>query len=487
MAQMNLMSGRTSRVTLGFALGLVVLWPHGAWGATDKPAGVVVSARGEPVLREARLPAPSEEPLTPPASPGPPPATTGLALHASWNDRLVIESEDRRFCLQPIVILQSLFAFPINPAGDSVAGGRVYEGLGFSFRRSALGFDSRVLRHVRTFFLSNIANGTLTLWDFFTDLDFFDGQAVLRVGRFRPWLARQRLLAGDRYQMIQLPVAMTDLLEFGDGRDLGAGIFGLIAHKTIEYNLGVWNGEQRYSTEPTNGFLPSSNLRNRGNIDFELGSRLVFHPFGYLPAIDESDLDYSEKPKLSVGAAALFARRHDVRVPYSGYAYFDDRILKAGFEIDFRYRGFSLEAEGFLRKSWMLSTTDESGKTQYNTWGLGSLGKSAYVQSGYFVLSRLLEVTGRFDYVDVEPSKPGYILRPAAGINLFAHRYNLLLQLMYRSNMGFGFRDDANFKADMYFWRSLRPAERTDVYLGDGNRPMSRITHDIFVMMQASL
>lgn len=433
---------------LACALGLPLIWPVGARAAGDVPATAV-------------SPSPFAEPF---------------AVRASWNDRFVIESEDHRFYLQPIGILQSLFAAPINSVGQPA-----YEGMGFTFRRAALGFDSRLLRTVRTFFLSNIANGTLTLWDFFTDVDLFDGQAVLRVGRFRPWLARQRLLAGDRYQMIQLPVALTDLLEIGDGRDLGAGIFGLLGHKTFEYELGVWNGEQKYSNDPTNGFLTGTQLRNRGNIDFEFGSRLVYHPFGYLPALDESDLEMSQKPRLSVGAAASFAKRHDVRVPTSDYfpAYYDDRLLKAGFEIDFRWRGFSLEAEAFLRKSWLVVDSNEQGTTQFRQLGLDEIGKSAYVQSGYFVAPRRLELTARFDYVDVEPATPGYILRPAGGINLFLHGYNVMLQLMYRANIGRGFTNDRDF------WRSLRPAERTDVYLGD--HPVSRLTHDVFVMLQTSL
>jgi hypothetical protein len=410
------------------------------------------------------------------------PAPSAIPVHATYNDRLLIESEDKRFTLQPIIILQSLFSLPWNPSGSPA-----YEGLGFSFRRGALGFDSRLFTNVRTFFLANIANGTLNLWDFFTDLDYFDGRAVLRVGRFRPWLGRQRLLAGDRYQMIQLPVAMTDLLEFGDGRDLGAGIFGLLADKTIEYDLGMWNGEQKYSNDPVNGFLPSTNLRSRGNVDFEFGSRLVFHPFGYLPAIDESDLAFSEKPKLSIGAAAMFAKRHDVRAPdrMTTPSFFDDRLLKVGFEFDFRWRGFSLEAEAFARKAWMLSSTDATGKAMFEKLNQSAVGKSAYAQGGYFVSPRQVEVTARVDYVDVEPKIPGYILRPALGLNWFIHSYNVLFQVMYRANVGVGFRDSEEHKKDYYFWSSLRPAERTDMYLGD--RKMSMISHDLFLMLQTSL
>jgi hypothetical protein len=405
------------------------------------------------------------------ASPDP----SGFAVHANWNDRLVVASEDQRFYLQPIAILQTLFSAPYNTAGQYA-----YEGIGFTFRRAALGFDARILRNVRTFALANIAGGTLTLWDFFTDLDYFDGQAVLRVGRFRPWLARQRLLAGDRYQMIQLPGAMTDLLEIGAGRDLGAGIFGLLGEKHFEYAVGVWNGEQKYAVDPVNGFLPSSDLKNRGNIDFEFGSRLVYHPFGFLPAFDESDLECSQTPRLSIGASAMLAKRHDVRAPTAFYAYYDDRLLKAGVEIDFRWRGFSLEAEAFLRKSWMETTTDKTGASYFDRLGVGATGKSAYAQSGYFIVPRRLELTGRFDYVDVEAATAGYLLRPAGGINLFVHGYNVLVQLMYRANVGVGFNSDADL------WRSLRPADRADPYLGDA-RPISRVTHDLYLMLQTSL
>jgi hypothetical protein len=450
--------GRASRATLALAGLLAVLCPAGAQATATDPILLADAAGPE-----------SPPPPVPAVSPD-----SAFRIHASWNDRLVLESEDNRFFLQPIAILQSLFALPINSAGE-----RAYEGTGFTFRRAALGFDSRLFRSVRTFFLSNIASGTLTLWDFFTDIDLFDGKAVLRAGRFRPWLARQRLLAGDRYQMIQLPAAMTDLLEFGDGRDLGAGIFGLLAEKTFEYSLGIWNGEQKYANEPVNGFLPSSNLRSRGNVDFEFGSRLVYHPFGFLPAFDESDLEFSKTPKLSIGAAALFAKRHDIRAPTPSYVYLDDRVLKAGVELDFRWRGFSLEAEAFLRKAWLLPGVTSEAETQFNNLGLGAIGKSAYVQTGYFVTPRQVELTARFDYVDVEPTRPGYILHPAAGLNLFLHGYNLLVQVMYRANIGVGFDNDVDF------WRSLRPNDRTDIYMND--RPIARLTHDVFLMLQTSI
>jgi hypothetical protein len=462
--------------------------PAGASGASE------ASRESGAVAREPS-PVPAAER---PAQAGPsapalaPPAPSGFAVHASWNDRLVVESEDKRLYLQPIAILQGLFALPINPAGKEV-----YEGIGFTFRRAALGFDARMLGSVRTFFLSNIANGTLTLWDYFVDLDFLDGRMVPRVGRFRPWQGRQRLLAGDRYQMIQLPAAMTDLLDFGDGRDLGAGIFGLLPPRggssrwwgwlinpwpwPVEYAVGIWNGEVKYSNDPVNGpLLGSSDLRSRGNIDFEFGGRVVHHPFGYLPALDESDYDISKKPRLSIGASWMLAKRHDVRAPYAGYAYFDDRVFKLGVELDFRWRGFSLEAEAFWRKAWLLSGTNDTGRKQFEQLGLGALGKSAYLQSGYFVVARLLELTGRFDYVDVEPATPGYILRPAGGINVFLHGYNLLVQVMYRANIGVGFDKDGDF------WRSLRPSERTDLNLGF-ERSISRVTHDVFLMLQTSL
>ncbi|HMA92983.1 MAG TPA: hypothetical protein VKP30_09870 [Polyangiaceae bacterium] len=478
--------GQLRRTALAVTVLLATLAPNAARAASGDAGEEGVEAGGEahrstpdvPPSSAAAAPAPnSAAAASPQAAPKAPPTAprtdAALSVHATWNDRLVLESEDKRFRLQPIGILQSLFTLPINAAGE-----RFYEGTGFTLRRAAFGFDACLFGSVRTFFLANIASGSLTLWDFFTDLDFFDGHAVLRVGRFRPWLGRQRLLAGDRYQMTQLPAALTDLLEIGDGRDLGAGVFGLLASRTLEYNVGVWNGEQRYSVDSVNGFLPSSNLRNRGNTDFEFGARLVYHPFGFLPAIDESDLEISRTPKLSTGVAALLAKRHDVRAPTASFVYVDDRVLKAGAELAFRWQGFSLEAEAFVRKGWLLPEAKPEIKKQYDELGLGAIGKSAYVQSGYFITKRL-ELTGRFDYVDIEPTKPGHILRPAGGLNLFVHRYNFLVQLMYRANIG------RNFANDIDFWRSLRPNDRTDIYVGD--RPISRTTHDVYLMLQTSL
>lgn len=478
--------GHLKRTAFASAVLFATLDPSAALGASSDAAEEVVETAGEaprsapefppsslatPHVPSSAAAASTQAALkAPPAAPEP---ASEFSVHATWNDRLLFESEDKRFRLQPIGILQSLYTLPVNAAGE-----RFYEGMGFTFRRAALGFDAYLFRSVRTFFLANIASGTLALWDFFADLDFCDGYAVLRVGRFRPWLGRQRLLAGDRYQMTQLPAALTDLLEIGDGRDLGAGVFGLLANRTLEYDLGIWNGEQRYSVESVNGFLPSSNLRNRGNVDFEFGSRLVFHPFGFLPAIDESDLEISQAPKLSVGVAALLAKRHDVRAPTASFVYFDDRVLKAGAELAFRWQGFSLEAEAFMRKGWLLPESKPEIKKQYDELGLSATGKSAYVQSGYFITKRL-ELTGRFDYVDIEPTKPGYILRPAGGLNVFVHRYNVLVQLMYRANIGRGFNNDVDF------WRSLRPNDRTDIYVGD--RPISRTTHDVYLMLQTSL
>jgi len=168
-----------------------------------------------------------------------------------------------------------------------------------------------------------------------------------------------------------------------------------------------------------------------------------------------------------------------VRAPTASYVYVDDRVLKAGVEVDFRWRGFSLEAEAFLRKAWLLAGAKPEVETQFRELGMGALGKSAYLQTGYFITERQWELTARFDYVDVEPSKPGYILRPAGGINLFLHGYNALVQVMYRANIGRGFENDIDF------WRSLRPGDRTDIYIGD--RPIARLTHDLFLMLQTSL
>lgn len=236
--------------------------------------------------------------------------------------------------------------------------------------------------------------------------------------------------------MIQFPRAITDFLDIGDGRDLGMGAFGLYDSK-LEYSAGV--------------------------------------------------LAYSTAPRLAVGVSAMYNRRHDQQLlnydPTSGLTdaqrrvFVDDRLLKVGFETAFRYEGLSLEAEVFLRKVWLADTV---GQDAFSSLGVGALGRAGYLQSGYFLLPHKVEVTGRFDFVDVEPARPGYLLHPTGGLNYFLRGYNLLLQLMYRANIGVGF--------DNYddYWRSARPALRYTT-ASSLDRPLSNTTHEIYMMLQASL
>jgi hypothetical protein len=427
------------------------------------------------LLGVADLPA-SVEPSTVEASAVQPVPT----LTASYDSRFLLQIPASKFSLQPILFLQTLFSLPRNAALD-----QSYEGTGFSFRRAGVGIDARVEDWGRVFFLANVASGSMALWDFFTDIEILDepGLLIFRAGRFRPWLCRQRLAAGDHFQMIQFPRVITDFLDIGDGRDLGMGAFGLYDSK-LEYGAGVWNGEQNYQLAST-GKVGDRIIR--GNLDFEVGGRIVYHPLGYLSAVDESDLAYSTAPRLAVGVSAMYNRRHDQQLPnYDPTAglsdaqrrmFVDDRVLKVGFEAAFRYQGLSIEAEAFLRKVWLAGSV---GNDQFNSLGVGDLGRAAYIQGGYFLLPHKLEATGRFEFVDVEPASPGYMLHPTAGLNYFLRGYNLLLQFMYRTNVGVGF--------DSYdaYWRSAKPALRYTT-APSLDRPLSRITHEIYFMLQASL
>lgn len=401
-------------------------------------------------------------------------------LTGSYDNRFVLQIPAKKFSLQPILFVQPMFGVQRNSAYSEW-----YEGSGFSFRRAGVGLDARVDDWGRLFFVANLANGTLALWDFFIDVELAEdpGALVLRAGRFRPWLCRQRLVAADRFQIIQLPRVMSDFLDIGDARDLGAGVFGR-THNNVEYGFGVWNGEQNYQLT-SSGKMGDRVLR--GNLDFEVGGRIVYHPWGYLAATDESDLAYSTEPRLALGASAMYNSRHDQQLPdYDATAgltdaqrrvYVDDRLLKAGVEGAFRYHGLSIEAEAFVRKDWLVG---DGGVDGFNRLGVGDLARAAYVQAGHFLVPHKLEATGRFELVDVEPSRPGYMVHPTAGLNYFVHGYNLMLQVMYRANIGVGF--------DNYddFWRSAKPALRfTSTSAVD--RPLSMTTHELYLMLQASL
>jgi hypothetical protein len=392
-------------------------------------------------------------------------------LQGTWTKSIVFASEDGSFKFQPTGFVQPRFRLAIDPDADDALAGT-----GFTLRRARLGFKVTMFEWVRLYLDSDFASGAARLNDYFADLDPFDGVAQLRAGYFRPWFGRQFLAGTTQLQLIEYAQAWQDpALGLNLGRDLGASIFGLVADG-VEYGVGVWNGESgRFDLGP--GTTPGG-LITPGNIDFQAGVRVAVHPLSLagvgeaLPLGCETDLAYSEQPKLVVGGAFMYNKRHDREISVAGTdtLYYDSQI-KIGAELGFQWKGISAQGEFFALITKVQDDAAAEIKDAVDAVDGAPTGIGAYVQVGYFVLPHRLEIAARFDMVDEDTALRGMRLYPGLGGTWHFFGNNLKAQLMYRLNTQTGYGEaDPN---------AAPPAPADPNWI-----PTS---HEIFLMLQAAI
>ncbi|MCP4674710.1 MAG: hypothetical protein GY854_04185 [Deltaproteobacteria bacterium] len=394
-------------------------------------------------------------------------------LQGTWTKKIVFMTDDGSFKFQPRGWVQPRFQLAMNPDADDVTAGS-----GFSLKRARFGFQAWLFDWARFYLDTGFASGTGKLIDYFVDLNPFDGLVVLRIGHFRPYYCRQLLAATTKLAMIEYAQAWQDKsLGLNLGRDLGAGVHGLLFNG-LEYGVGIWNGDRDgdgkmiYSTA---GRMTDAGTQIVGNIDYEFGGRIAVHPLA-LAGVgetvmlgDESDSSKSDRPGLSVGGAIYYNRRHDRIVEAADgveQPYYDNQ-LKVGADVAFKYIGLSVQGEFFLLKTSLQDGTPDPvvDLIENNYDGIESnlvgAGFGTYLQVGYFVMPKRLEIVGRFDMVDEDTDLRGTRLYPALGGTYYFFGNNLKAQLMYRLGVGTGYED-------------------TD----PGYIPT---THNIFLMFQASI
>lgn len=373
-------------------------------------------------------------------------------LQGTWTKEIIFATDDGSFKFRPQGWIQPRFGLIATPDNDDALAGT-----GFSLKRGRFGMQAWLFDFAAIYLDMGFASGYAALIDYYADIDPFDGVAVLRVGRFRPYIGRQILQSTYKLQMIEYAQAWEDpMLGLDLGRDLGAGIHGMIAD-TVEYGVGVWNGER--GNWNNGGGFTANGVPYPANIDFTMGARLVAHPLApagigtTLPLGDESDCGISDKPGLAVGAAVMYNKRHDrdvyLAAPVDDYALYYDNQIKLGVELAFKMMGFSLEGEFFMHKVWVQDDAAQEIKDQLTTLKVdpmtGALiegtGIGAYAQLGYFVMPRKLELAARFDMVDESTDLRGTRMYPGFGGTWYFFGHNLKAQLMYRLAIANGYEE----------------------------------------------
>jgi hypothetical protein len=224
--------------------------------------------------------------------------------------------------------------------------------------------------------------------------------AQLWVGRGKAFFGRQELTSSGKQQFVDRSLFSG---RFHPGRDHGVALVGVAPSRVLEYQVGIYNG---------NGIAANSN----DNDDFMTTARVVWHPMGLI-ALEESALDYPERPKLAIGVSAL-----QNESLLSAATIQDDTRLAA--ELVFKYQGLSAVAEYVSEDR---ETTPAGGaRSQLDTEGL-------LVQLGYLFPNRRLEVAGRHGLVSPDAATDRDQTETGVAVSWYISKHDYKLQADLRT------------------------------------------------------
>lgn len=216
-------------------------------------------------------------------------------------------------------------------------------------------------------------------------------EAQLRFGQDKVPFARQFIVSSSAQEFVDLSHVTN---AFAPGYDFGLMLHGKIANGLVTYNTGVFGGEGQGTV--------------RATTDTAIAARIAVNPLGEMKYV-EADIDYTEKPLVSFGAnyfhdtvkfndttnLNLFSSNGWIGIgsplmPASAKFGATERVAinSAGFDGAFKWRGFSAQTEYFFGQA--------DGQTTGNTLR----AQGFYAQAGYFVIPKILEVAGRYAYLD---------------------------------------------------------------------------------------
>ncbi len=333
--------------------------------------------------------------------------------------------------------------FPIVSGAGTITALRHAEDIAeLDVRRARLVFEGFAFSPDITYFvqLRNDTNGSTTqpstsrsttqLYDAYVALGQLSW-ANLKVGQYRTHYGRQEFVSSALLQFVDRGfVAEAFVPNALDRRDQGVTLFSDPARHRFNYNIGVFNGVGINLTRL--GLSTPSNAN-----EFMYVGRVTADLLGR-PGYPEGDLTFSATPQFGVGASHGYNAGLQTNTTGAGSnnqistalaSLGNGRLLNqgvvnigtTGIDAVFKYKGLSLQAEGFVRN---IDTRDHS-KRIGNASGF-------YVQGGYFLVPRTIEVVGRYSYMDPDTVRSeDTITSGVGGINWYLSGHEHKLQFDY--------------------------------------------------------
>jgi hypothetical protein len=311
---------------------------------------------------------------------------------AKYDKGLIFQTEDGNYKMR--FRIRGQFRATINDPEEGLVS------TNFSVQRLRLQWDGNAFKpwFLYTLQLSPIDSNILR------DLYFtvaYQKEIAPRVGQWKVPYNREELNSSVALQFVERSIVND---EFGLGRDRGVAVLGgLGANNNFSYTLGIFNGDGR------NGTSVDSNLLYAGRIQFGIGGNdPKFDAGNQFATAKAYDIvpNYAKSPTFVIGAAAATIPGLDCerKTPDGGAC---ARVAELGFpqsdftqitgDISFKMPWFNIEGEYDGR--WLSPETGDQD-TAYD--------QGFRVQAGAFLVPKIVEVAGRFAYIDYD-TKSGVV------------------------------------------------------------------------------
>jgi hypothetical protein len=239
--------------------------------------------------------------------------------------------------------------------------------------------------------------------------------ATVQVGQYRTWFNREEITSVATLSFVDRNiVAESFIANVLNRRDIGITILSDESKYRFNYAIGIYNGAG-INTDRLG--IPVTAGNTRANADEHMYVARVLWNVSGRPGYGEGDILYSRVPQIAVAAGYAYNPGLNLLNPSTAIrnqliATSNGRLIGAGF-IDFqtwefdiiaKYRGWALQAEGYIREQQVRGGNPQLGSA--TGW---------YVQLGKYVIPRKMEVAVRYAMMDPN-TKQGQDLIKEAGV-----------------------------------------------------------------------
>lgn len=327
-----------------------------------------------------------------------------VGVEAGYKDNIYLKTSDNIFRLDIYGYGQFRYTYQTN----DITGAEDLSN--FQVQRVRLGFKGYV-GHDKLKYQMLLSASQSGEFDKVSLLDWFVDYAPskecgIRAGQFKVPYSTSFTISASELQFIERTQVDSN---FRLDRDNGVNLYGKLLDSMLTYNIGAYNGEGRNKSNPDNGML--------------YAARLMFEPFGKY-AYHESDNEISDKLLMLVSAAYAVSNDQagstntnlNARLATTALGISD--VTGSNAFVGAKYRGASVHGEYFNR----VINPQTKGLSDETAEGY-------YIQGGYFVMPKTLEVAARYEYFEPNKDKAEDLRKEyGIGVNYFINGHRNKIQ-----------------------------------------------------------